>query len=212
MVKQNNKKGGLAGKQGLFIIYFRFLHSIINDLLRRYHYVFISAINERYADAFCRRVSELAVKLAVLCGEPVVNQTKISVVAIYHDIGKIKLPEEILNKKEPLTDEEYNLIKQHTNFGSVLMKGYCSDDICQMIQYHHENIDGSGYYRLTEIPLGSRIIRICDVYDAMTSIRPYHTGKSIDETMNYIRSHAGILFDESLVQLFSIIIQRKKEI
>ena len=50
MVKQNNKKGGLAGKQGLFIIYFRFLHSIINDLLRRYHYVFISAINERYAD------------------------------------------------------------------------------------------------------------------------------------------------------------------
>ena len=160
----------------------------------------------------CRRVSELAVKLAVLCGEPVVNQTKISVAAIYHDIGKIKLPEEILNKKEPLTDEEYNLIKQHTNFGSVLMKGYCSDDICQMIQYHHENIDGSGYYRLTEIPLGSRIIRICDVYDAMTSIRPYHNGKSIDETMNYIRSHAGILFDESLVQLFSIIIQRKKEI
>ena len=131
---------------------------------------------------------------------------------IYHDIGKIKLPEEILNKKEPLTDEEYNLIKQHTNFGSVLMNGYCSDDICQMIQYHHENIDGSGYYRLTEIPLGSRIIRICDVYDAMTSIRPYHTGKSMDETMNYIRSHAGILFDESLVQLFSIIIQRKKEI
>ena len=159
-----------------------------------------------------RRVSELAVKLAVLCGEPVVNQTKISVAAIYHDIGKIKLPEEILNKKEPLTNEEYNLIKQHTNFGSVLMKGYCSDDICQMIQYHHENIDRSGYYRLTEIPLGSRIIRICDVYDAMTSIRPYHTGKSIDETMNYIRSHAGILFDESLVQLFSIIIQRKKEI
>lgn len=161
---------------------------------------------------YCRRVSELAVKLAVLCGEPVVNQTKISVAAIYHDIGKIKLPEEILNKKEPLTDEEYNLIKQHTNFGSVLMNGYCSDDICQMIQYHHENIDGSGYYRLTEIPLGSRIIRICDVYDAMTSIRPYHTGKSMDETMNYIRSHAGILFDESLVQLFSIIIQRKKEI
>lgn len=160
----------------------------------------------------CRRVSELAVKLAVLCGEPVVNQTKISVAAIYHDIGKIKLPEEILNKKEPLTDEEYNLIKQHTNFGSVLMKGYCSDDICQMIQYHHENIDGSGYYRLTEIPLGSRIIRICDVYDAMTSIRPYHTGKFMDETMNYIRSHAGILFDESLVQLFSIIVQRKKEI
>lgn len=92
------------------------------------------------------------------------------------------------------------------------MKGYCSDEICQMIQYHHENIDGSGYYRLTEIPLGSRIIRICDVYDAMTSIRPYHTGKSMGETMNYIRSHAGILFDESLVQLFSIIIQRKKEI
>ena len=79
----------------------------------------------------CRRVSELAVKLAVLCGEPVENQTKISVAAIYHDIGKIKLPEEILNKKEPLTDEEYNLIKQHTNFGSVLMKGYCSDDMCR---------------------------------------------------------------------------------
>lgn len=89
----------------------------------------------------CRRVSELAVKLAVLCGEPVVNQTKISVAAIYHDIGKIKLPEEILNKKEPLTDEEYNLIKQHTNFGSVLMKGYCSDDICQMIQCSGWNRD-----------------------------------------------------------------------
>lgn len=160
----------------------------------------------------CRRVSGLAVKLAALCGESLENQTKISIAALYHDIGKIKLPEEILNKKEPLTDEEYNLIKQHTNFGSVLMKGYCSDEICQMIQYHHENIDGSGYYRLTEIPLGSRIIRICDVYDAMTSIRSYHTGKSMDETMNYIRSHAGILFDESLVQLFSIIIQRKKEI
>ena len=71
----------------------------------------------------CRRVSELAVKLAVLCGEPVVNQTKISVAAIYHDIGKIKLPEEILNKKEPLTDEEYNLIKQHTKFWKCFDEG-----------------------------------------------------------------------------------------
>ena len=148
----------------------------------------------------CRRVSELAVKLAVLCGEPVVNQTKISVAAIYHDIGKIKLPEEILNKKEPLTDEEYNLIKQHTNFGSVLMKGYCSDDICQMIQYHHENIDGSGYYRLTEIPLGSRIIALCDSIDAMSSKRNYRDIQSFDFCYHEIEKNLGKMYDPQIGQ------------
>lgn len=152
-----------------------------------------------------RRVAELSVKLAVLSGMSTEEQAKIGVAAMYHDIGKIMVDERILNKADTLTAEEYLCIKQHVSHGCTLMAGYFSEEICQMILYHHENINGSGYLKQTEIPSGARIIRICDVYDAMTSCRPYHNARTREETLAYIKKNAGILFDQEFSNIFPIV-------
>ena len=169
-----------------------------------------------YTAGHSKRVSDMT---EILCGLLDLNRSKtrmIHIAAHLHDIGKIGIGDAILNKEGKLDEQEWEMMKTHPQIdANILDKSHLLAPFSKIVLHHHERFDGKGYiYGLKgkEIPLGSRIIRICDVYDAMTSIRPYHTGKSIDETMNYIRSHAGILFDESLVQLFSIIIQRKKEI
>ena len=162
-----------------------------------------------YTAGHSKRVSDMT---EILCGLLGLNRSEtrmIHIVAHLHDIGKMGIDDAILNKEGKLGEQEWKMMKTHPQIdANILDKSHLLAPFSKIVLHHHERYG----LNVKEIPLGSRIIRICDVYDAMTSIRPYHTGKSIDETMNYIRSHAGILFDESLVLLFSIIIQRKKEI
>ncbi|MCI0506628.1 MAG: HD-GYP domain-containing protein [Gammaproteobacteria bacterium] len=127
--------------------------------------------------------------------------------ALLHDIGKLRVPLEILNKPAKLTDEEYDVIKQHTTLGYDLLKNKdeLSRDSLAVIKNHHERIDGHGYpYGLQSygIDLYSRIVKIIDVYDAVTSRRVYQRDLTPYHALNCIYSDRNGAFDEKLVQEF----------
>ncbi|WP_455219270.1 HD-GYP domain-containing protein [Kaarinaea lacus] len=127
--------------------------------------------------------------------------------ALLHDVGKLRVPLEILNKPDRLTDDEFAVMKKHTLFGYDLLKN--KDELSQealvIIQQHHERVDGHGYpYGLENhsINLYSKIVKIVDVYDAVTSKRPYQDGVSPYHALNCIYSDRNGAFDEELVQQF----------
>lgn len=130
----------------------------------------------------------------------------VKVLGILHDIGKIIIPPDILNKKEPLTQEEWTQIKQHPITGYNILKNveeYAS--IAEAVLYHHERIDGTGYpsrLKGKKIPLFSRIIAVADAYEAMTAKRAYHTPKSKEEAIAELRSCANTQFDAEIVEIF----------
>ena len=121
--------------------------------------------------------------------------------ALLHDIGKSSVPEDILNKPGALSCAEMEIVKKH------VVDGY---HMLQEVLYHHENMDGSGYLGLkgSGIPMGARIIRVCDVYDALVSQRPYKTPWSRKKTISYMRENAGKLFDETCVDSFCNVVER----
>ncbi|EKY28333.1 HD domain protein [Clostridium celatum DSM 1785] len=126
--------------------------------------------------------------------------------AYLHDIGKINISKEILNKKGKLTDEEWNELKQHPENGVEIIKPVKSlEKVIPLILHHHERYDGKGYpYNLKgeEIPYLSRILTIADSFDAMTSSRPYNIRKSYDEALEELKRCKGLQFDPELVDKF----------
>ncbi|MGE4272335.1 MAG: HD domain-containing phosphohydrolase [Desulfitobacterium sp.] len=123
-----------------------------------------------------------------------------------HDIGKITLPADILNKPSKLTDEEYEIIKKHSETGYQMLRSvdeYVS--LAEPVLYHHERWDGEGYpCGLTgeDIPLASRIISVADVYEAMTAKRPYQRTKNKEEAIAELKRCAGTQFDPEIVKVF----------
>ena len=125
---------------------------------------------------------------------------------LLHDIGKSKIPDEILNKPERLTNEEFEIMKSHTELGYEMVKDntMVSSLVKTGIKFHHENIDGSGYYgkKGNEIPLFARIIHVADVYDALVSKRPYKKALQVSEALEYLMGACGTLFDKTCVEIF----------
>ena len=127
--------------------------------------------------------------------------------ALIHDIGKIKVPKEILNLKRKLTDEEHNVIKHHVDFGYELAQDSSVNEQCILdcIKYHHEKWDGTGYrsgYVKDEIPLSARILAVADVYDALTTSRPYKNAWTPYQAVSYIIQQSGRQFDPVVVEYF----------
>ena len=122
-----------------------------------------------------------------------------------HDIGKIGIPDNILLKKEPLTDEEQAVMRNHTIIGFEILRNSPSQYLQmggEIALAHHERYDGLGYpYGLkgNDIPLSARIVAIADVLDALTSIRPYKDAWPLDEAFNYLENESGKHFDPDLV-------------
>jgi len=126
--------------------------------------------------------------------------------AILHDIGKIGIPDSILNKAEPLTDEEFEIMKKHPVLAKQMIEPikFLSQSV-QIPYYHHERWDGTGYPQGligAKIPLEARIFSIIDVYDALTSDRVYRKAWTKEETLKYIKENSGKLFDPYLVDYF----------
>ena len=126
--------------------------------------------------------------------------------AILHDIGKIAVPEQILDKPAQLTDEEYDVVKKHPGVGSGIIADIPSyDAILPGILYHHERWDGRGYpegLKGDNIPVFGRIIAVADVYDAITADRPYRKGMSRDDAIVFMRENSGTMFDPDIAALF----------
>ena len=125
-----------------------------------------------------------------------------------HDIGKIGIPDEILLKKGKLTDEEYTIIKKHTEYGYNILKGSESPYLkagAVISHTHHENYDGTGYPRQLkgeEIHIYGRIVSIADVFDALTSERPYKKAFPMEKAVEMIKEKSGTQFDPKLVDIF----------
>jgi HD-GYP domain-containing protein (c-di-GMP phosphodiesterase class II) len=126
-------------------------------------------------------------------------------VALLHDIGKIKIPGEIINKPAKLTDEEFELIKTHTVEGEKLLSqvGGLLGNVGHIVRSCHEDWDGTGYpdgLVCEQTPRIARIVRCCDAYSAMTTDRPYRKARPVEEAVAELRRCAGSDFDPAVVE------------
>ena len=128
-----------------------------------------------------------------------------------HDVGKIAIPDEILHKPGPLEDSEWELMRRHTLIADrILSATPALRPVAQLVRSSHERWDGAGYpdgLSGERIPLGARIIGICDSFDAMTSQRPYQDAMSPREALAELRRCAGTQFDPGLVEEFHAMVE-----
>ncbi len=125
--------------------------------------------------------------------------------ALLHDVGKLGVPEAILNKPGKLDPEEWEVMKQHPKIAMNLLKSLPSfDEVKDWILYHHERIDGKGYYGVPgeKIPMAAKIISVCDTYSAITMKRSYKGKRSHEEAIEIIKDVAGTQLDAELVKIF----------
>jgi two-component system, cell cycle response regulator len=126
-----------------------------------------------------------------------------------HDVGKMAIPDEILNKPARLTDEEYEFMKQHTLIGErMLAAAPAMGGVAKIVRASHERFDGAGYpdgLAGEEIPLAARIVAVCDSFDAMTTQRPYNKPRSTEEALAELRRCAGTQFDLAVVEAFAAV-------
>ena len=134
------------------------------------------------------------------------EQTTIAIAAFFHDIGKLAIDEDLLDKPGPLTPQEYAIIKLHPAYGADILTSFTSlPDVAALAYHHHERWDGEGYpdqLAGEAIPLGARMIAIADAFDAMTSNRSYQVQRSPQEALEEIQRCAGTQFDPWLAQLY----------
>ena len=154
-----------------------------------------------------RRVQRYAVGLARAVG--VTDETQIKAIeaaALLHDMGKLAIPEFILNKPGRLTSNEFDVMKQHANIGADILSSIeFPYPVVPIVRHHHESWDGSGYpdgLRGVEIPLGARVLSVVDCYDALTSDRPYRPRLSVDDAIQVLVQRRGSMYDPLIVDKF----------
>ena len=166
---------------------------------------------DQETEGHSKRVASLAISLASRLQIPEEEITRISWGALLHDVGKIGIPDSILKKTGPLSDSEWVLMKQHPKIANEMLSRipYLRGSL-DIPLHHHEKWDGSGYpdgLRGENIPLAARLFSVIDVFDALTSDRPYRAAWSKEETLRYIRDQAGKQFDPAIVKAFLSMIE-----
>lgn len=160
-----------------------------------------------YTYYHCVSVAALSIMVGVAAGMNRSGLYKLGMGALLHDLGKIFIPKEILNKEGPLDHDEYELMKKHSQYGSDYLKKQNTLPLESIIAVltHHERYDGTGYplgLPHTKQTLEGKIIAICDNYDAMTSDRPYRKAFSPSEAMEHIMGNTGTMFDPKVLEIF----------
>src|SRR5918994_1484886 len=153
-----------------------------------------------------RRVQLLSTRLARALGADSRQIQALEAAALLHDLGKLAVPEHILNKPGPLTAVEYEEMKKHADVGaSILSSIDFPFPVVPIVRHHHENWDGSGYpdgLKGAEIPMGARILAVVDCFDALTSDRPYRNGVSKEDAFAVLRERRGSMYDPLIVDAF----------
>jgi putative nucleotidyltransferase with HDIG domain len=157
-------------------------------------------------DEHLRSVASLALLLARHAGVEGEELDVVARAAELHDVGKIAIPERVLRKRDSLTAVERELIRNHTVVGErILAAAPAMVPVARLVRSSHERWDGDGYpdrLKGDDIPLGARIIAVCDAFDAMVSTKPYRRSLDSTEALNELRRCSGTQFDPRLVQLF----------
>jgi HD-GYP domain-containing protein (c-di-GMP phosphodiesterase class II) len=161
---------------------------------------------DAYTLDHARSITDLSAEVGSRLGMRGDDLRDLKLAALLHDIGKIGVPGEILNKQGPLNDEEFEVMKQHTIIGEQIIAPIeFLEGVRPMVLHEHERWDGRGYphgLRGEDIPLGARIIFVCDAWHAMTSDRPYRQALPEDEARRRLRAGAGSQFDPAVVDAF----------
>jgi putative nucleotidyltransferase with HDIG domain len=152
------------------------------------------------------RVADYAYAAALELGVPKRKALAIRLGAQLHDIGKIGVPDALLQKPGRLSDEEFGLIKLHPQIGRKILERVGQfGPFLDIVELHHENVDGSGYpygLRGDDIPMDARIVHVADAFDAMTSDRAYRSALRLDHALDQLRRNRGRQFDERVVTAF----------
>ena len=176
----------------------KFLGSQVRALMQRL------AEKDVYTEEHTRRVALRAVQVGETLGFPATRLRELAIGGLLHDVGKLSVPDAILSKPGPLDDTERRVIMKHPVWGVRLLTelGGFSDSVHRLVQNHHERLDGSGYpagLRADDLELGSRILAVCDVYDALISPRVYRGPWSHERALAHLSEHAGTEFDRKCV-------------
>ena len=176
-------------------------HDIINQSLE----TFAKTIDAKdaYTNGHSFRVAKYSRELSRRMGMPKEEQENVYYIALMHDIGKIGIPDSILQKKGELTQEEWETVKRHPLIGGEILKDFTAlEGIADGARYHHERYDGKGYglrMKGDEIPLVARIIGVADTYDAMSSNRCYRKALSKGEIVKELKAGSGTQFDPKIL-------------
>jgi len=173
---------------------------------------------DHYTQGHSQSVSRIAAQIARQMGlsDPLIEEVRLG--GILHDIGKIGVPESVLNKPTRLTVEEFELMKSHAVLGAKILEPLrvkAIERIRGMVRHHHEMVDGSGYpdrLKGEKIPLGARIITVADCFDTMVSERAYKPGRSIEEALEELRRCRGTQFDPDIVDAFARSLENTEEL
>jgi HD-GYP domain-containing protein (c-di-GMP phosphodiesterase class II) len=161
--------------------------------------------DDAYTGSHSRDVVTLVLDVADRLGLDTPDRRDAEFAALLHDIGKIKVPAEIINKPGKLTDEEWKIMKTHTLEGERLLSqvGGILGNVGRIVRSCHEDWDGTGYpdgLEADEIPLVARIVRACDAFSAMTTDRSYRKARPVDEAVAELRRCSGTDFDPVVVE------------
>ncbi len=167
-------------------------------------------------DVYTRGHSDRVAEFSVLIGEKLglseEDIKSLRIGGLFHDIGKIGVPDNILLKDSKLTDDEYSQIKNHPSIGAhILSSAKIFESIIPIVKHHHEKYDGTGYpsrLKGEEIPFLARITTVSDTFDAMTSVRPYRNSIPLETVKNELKQYSGIQFDPNIASVFLDILEK----
>ncbi len=189
----------------------------LNDLTREAILALSNAVefNDHYTNGHLQRVANYSKSIAEKMGLEPAKITEIYYAGLLHDVGKLGINNELINKPERLNDEEYETIKLHTPMGYKILRDMSEKtdfkDLSNGAKWHHERYDGTGYpdnLKGTEIPLIARIIAVADSYDAMTSTRSYRQSMNCEQVRQELVKGKGTQFDPEIIDIMLELIDK----
>lgn len=164
----------------------------------------IIGARDEYTQGHSHHVYVITETLAKLLPAYGLDVPRLKTAALLHDIGKILIPDHILNKDGQLSEEEWLVMRSHPAEGKKLLEGTVFDELGDWILYHHERLDCQGYYGLCakDIPVESRLIAVADTFSALHTYRVYRPARSLDETVRVMRGAAGTQLDTGILAAF----------